>query len=901
MQSGIRTRFCALVRSLLLVPFALLCIPLAAFAADEAPAYRSGEVLVGFLAQNPNAPGAVGPAQAVAGVGQIVARNLDTGVARVQLNRGVTIRQAIATLTGRPGIRYAEPNYLRYTTATPNDTYYATKQYGPQKVRMDLAWDTWQPQTMKVVAIVDTGIDLNHPDLSDVLYRDGSGNVIGYNAIDTSQPPIDDHDHGTHTAGIAAAHINNGTGIAGIAGWNPNVAGSNAYVRVMPVKVLAANGNGDDSQVSAGIHFAVDHGASVISMSLGGPASSTTLSDAVAYATSHDVVVCAAAGNYGVNSLFYPAAYPDVLSIAATDNTDTLASFSNYGTWVKVAAPGVNIYSTLPTYVGAANYGTNYGYLSGTSMATPHVAGEAVMLRSAFPALTLQQVNALIIGNTDTYHPYSGHTIASGGGRINVNKALLSAAAGTGAIISVSMAPNPVTGGTGSTGTVTIGAPAPSGGKVIALSTNNASVTVPASVTIPENGTSANFAVTTQPVASVVDVTITATGDNIMTGTLSVDPPLVANLTMNPASMAGGNPSTATVTIGGPAPTGGTVVTLTSNKAAATVPATVTVSAGATTANFTVTTTAVTVSTNVTITAKTGSTTRTAALTLKTATPSSVSFDPKSVMGGSPTTGTVTLTGPAPTGGLTVTLSSNKAEVTVPANVVVTAGAATASFAVNTANVTANLTASVTATANGMGRAGSLSVLPAMKSVSVSPTSVMGGKPATGTVTLNGPAPAGGIVVTLSTTNGAATIPSSVTVPGGSTMATFPVTTVPVAANTNGTFSGEAMGVTRTSPVFMVKAPSLTGFAFMPSTIAVGQTATGKLTINGAAPSGFTVNLTTGNATVAPVPASITFNAGATTATFTVTGGPTSTTSMVTITAKDPALITKTAVLTVHP
>ncbi|MBI3721516.1 MAG: hypothetical protein HY248_03100, partial [Fimbriimonas ginsengisoli] len=469
-------------------------------------------------------------------------------------------------------------------------------------------------------------------------------------------------------------------------------------------------------------------------------------------------------------------------------------------------------------------------------------------------------------------------------------------------IISLSLSPNPVTGGLNSIGTVTIGAPAPTGGKSISLSSNAPTVAVPSSVTIAEGATSATFTTTTQPVAATLNATITSTGaENSLNAILAVNPPVVNGLSLNPASVAGGNASTGKVTISGPAPSGGKSVTLTSNKAAVTVPASVTISEGNTSTTFTVTTTPVTSSTSATITAKTGTTSKSATLAVKPPTPSSVKFSPVIVMAGNSSTGTVSLTGPAPSGGLNVALSSNKAQVSVPASMLVAEGETTANFTANTANVTANLTATISATANGVSRSGTLTVVPVLKSVVVSPTSVTGDKNATGTVNLNGAAPVGGVVVSLSTSNGAASVPATVTVAEGAASATFTVSTTPVSANTTGTISGAALGVTKSTGAFTVKPPALTGLSFSPGMIVSGADSTGKLTLSGPAPAGFTVSLTSADPSIARVPASVTFTSGLSYATFTVTGGPVSSQTSVQVTAKDPALVTKKGTLTVKP
>src|ERR1041384_3825015 len=165
----------------------------------------------------------------------------------------------------------------------------------------------------------------------------------------------------------------------------------------MPVKVLNSTGNGTDLQVADGINHAVTKGANVISMSLGGTDISSTLQTAVANAWAAGVVVVCAAGNNGNSGPFYPAQYDHVISVGATDSNDVLASFSNYGTWVSVVAPGVNIYSTYPT--------NSYAVLSGTSMACPHVAGCAAFLKAQNQLATNQKISDAITLNTDAYNP----------------------------------------------------------------------------------------------------------------------------------------------------------------------------------------------------------------------------------------------------------------------------------------------------------------------------------------------------------------------------------------------------------------------------------------------------------------------------------------------------------------
>ncbi len=399
--------------------------------AEEPPPAVPGEVLVGVRAENDTEDVA---AELENVAGQVVGHQRDLHAFRLKLRPGLSLEAAIASLQQRPAVVYAEPNYILYADATPNDPYFATYQYGPQKVQADLAWNIWQPAAQVIIAIVDTGIDTNHPDLRDKVYRDASGVAIGYNVLAGTGNATDDNGHGTHCAGIAAAEINNSTGIAG---WNAQASAFDpGYTLLMPVKVLDSTGSGTSANVANGITWAADHGAKIISLSLGGT-SSSTLSNAVQYAWKKGCVLVAAAGNSSSSSPSYPAGYANVISVAATDRTDTLASYSNYGSWVKVAAPGGantasdSIYSTLPTYPARGNFGTNYGYLSGTSMACPHVSGEAALILSQNPTLPNSQINSLITSKVDPYTPYQGRTLAAGAGRINVYKALQAAGTST--------------------------------------------------------------------------------------------------------------------------------------------------------------------------------------------------------------------------------------------------------------------------------------------------------------------------------------------------------------------------------------------------------------------------------------------------------------------------------------
>ncbi|MCG3220366.1 MAG: S8 family serine peptidase, partial [Candidatus Heimdallarchaeota archaeon] len=267
-------------------------------------------------------------------------------------------------------IKFIQPNFYYEAAYIPDDTYWAD-QWGPQIMGMTDAWDVQLGSSSIRVAVVDTGIDYAHPDLSNQYL------AIGYDFVNSDSNPMDDNGHGTHCAGTIAASINNALGIAGI-----------ADVSVFAEKGLDEWGYGDSDSLAACIDHAVSQGADVISNSWGGYGEDTLISTAVANAVLAGVVVVAAAGNDNTDMLFYPAAYPDVISVSATDSGDNKASFSNYGDWIDVAAPGVSIYSTLPD--------NSYGYAQGTSMACPHVAGLIALILSEFPAYTMTQIYNLI-------------------------------------------------------------------------------------------------------------------------------------------------------------------------------------------------------------------------------------------------------------------------------------------------------------------------------------------------------------------------------------------------------------------------------------------------------------------------------------------------------------------------
>ncbi len=446
-------------------------------------------------------------------------------------------------------------------------------------------------------------------------------------------------------------------------------------------------------------------------------------------------------------------------------------------------------------------------------------------------------------------------------------------------LFAISFAPNRLTGGLSTTGIVQLDGNAPNGGVIVALSSSDPAVTVPASVSIAPQTQSASFNAPTSIVTINTSVTVTATlGADNRSAVVDVLYASLTSLGLAPDSLVGGNPSTGTVGLDRPATGAGVPIALSSsNPAVASVPATVTIPAGAAFVNFTVTTARVAVITNVTITATRGSVVLNAILQVRPMT-FTLDVSPSAMPGGNNATGTVTLVENAPTGGITVQLSSNNAAATVPSSITIPAGSSSGTFTVSSVPVAVDTLVTITGEYYvGMTLASTATdtvnlTAPTPTNLSITPNTVAGGQSATGTLTISGPAPTGGISATLSSNTAAAVVPASVTVTQGQTQATFNITTTAVAADTVATITATIGVNNRTAQLTILKA-KLTGLSFDPSRVRGGfQTTQMTITLNAAAPpGGAVVNLSQTNPNVANIPASVTVLAGQTSRTVTVT------------------------------
>jgi subtilisin family serine protease len=280
----------------------------------------------------------------------------------------------LAALRKDPGIEFVERDGIGWAAFVPNDPYVTSGQeWHLEKIQAFQAWDLGTGTTNTPVAILDSGINAAHPDFA--------GQVLpGYDFVNGDTNTADDFGHGTAVAGVVAAAGNNDIGVAGV-----------AYgCMVLPVKVMDANGSASYSAIAQGICYAVDQGARVINISIAGNSASATLQAAVDYAWSNNAVVVAAAGNNANSTPQYPAACNHAVAVGATTSDDSLASFSSFGSFLTLTAPGVNIWTTQ------SDLSNPYGAWSGTSLASPIVAGIAALLVSANPSLSNTQIVTLL-------------------------------------------------------------------------------------------------------------------------------------------------------------------------------------------------------------------------------------------------------------------------------------------------------------------------------------------------------------------------------------------------------------------------------------------------------------------------------------------------------------------------
>jgi subtilisin family serine protease len=363
----------------------------AAYAAQHST-YAPGELLVRFA----DSTTASTRADILADRGATLVERLPlSGLVRVRVEPGTSVAAAERALERRPEVRYAQPNHLYRIAATPNDALFSSL-WGMTTIQAPGAWDLTTGSDAVTVAVVDTGVAYDHPDLAPNM-------LPGYDFVDNDSDPRDENGHGTHVAGTIGARGNNGLGVTGV-NWS---------VKLMALRAGDEDGNFEEATIVQAFQYACANGARVINGSFGGPDFPQAILDAINACPGALFVF--AAGNDGTNNDFVPA-YPcnlspaNVVCVAATTSADALAAFSNYGAnTVDLAAPGVGILSTIP--------GNNYDDFSGTSMATPHVAGVAALILSLNPFASAVALRHALLSGVDVRPGLAG--LVATGGRLN--------------------------------------------------------------------------------------------------------------------------------------------------------------------------------------------------------------------------------------------------------------------------------------------------------------------------------------------------------------------------------------------------------------------------------------------------------------------------------------------------
>jgi len=742
------------------------------------------------------------------GLGAIDKYKIVNGLALIHVAGGDPVA-ALAVVGADPAVLRAGLNYIVSTQVIPNDPLFGST-WGMNNTASQLndidapqAWDIYTGDPNYRVAVIDTGIDFNHPDLqgniwvnpgeiaNDGIDNDGNGyidDVSGWNFVTNTNNAQDGNGHGTHVSGTIAAKGNNGIGVAGVA-WN---------AKIVPLKFLSDTGSGTTANAIKAIDYCTSNGIKLSNNSWGGGLFDSLLQQAIVNAGAVDHLFIAAAGNSALNidvSLAYPASYnlSNMVNVASTANSGILSSFSNYGVaTVQVAAPGSNIFSTWPVALTVLGQPNGYNSDSGTSMATPHVTGLAALLRGKMPSWTAAQVRSAILGSTKPLTALAGKV-----GREGIISAFNALAATNIESIppTVNAVRTPATANAAGWNNANVTVAITGTDNVGGSGVRDVKYTINGGVTLTSAGATANVVTSTDGIATLVYWATDNSGNVSPAGSMTVRVDKTAPVTTITATP--GATSTSVVISGTDATSGvsGTFYSVDGAPAVA--------YSGPITLDNGIHTVAA-YSTDIA-----GNTEAVKTLSLPLGSLSTVSVNPVSVNGGTAATGTVTLGSPAPVGGVVVALTSSSATAVVPASVTVAAGATTATFVISTTVVAASTPAVITASSLGVSKTTTLTVNPVavtFSTLTLSPTSVRGGRAnSTATITLGAVTPTA-VVVNLASSNlGAATVPAMVTIPAGASRVTFTVTSVTGTTNRTTVISGTALGVTRSATLTVQK------------------------------------------------------------------------------------------------
>jgi hypothetical protein len=384
----------------LLITGLFICICLLAQSTGDVPPDHVPGRLIVHHNGHPSDPSA---ALAFARHGARVRRQLEKLNASVIEVAPGTEETVMQSLRSNPLFREVELDHYARPAATPNDPSFSS-QWHLAKIQAPAAWDITTGSSTPI-AVLDSGVDTSHPDLAGRL-------MPGWNFVNNSSNVSDTTGHGTAVTGVIGALTNNGAGVSAGVWQNP----------ILPLVVVDSSNYASYSNIAAAIQYATDHGARVISLSVGGSAASSILQNAVNYAWNAGAIVVAAAMNNSSSTPFYPAACTNAIAVSASDENDNLAGFSDYGSWITLAAPGTNIVTTTS--------GGGYGAWQGTSLSTPVVSSVAALALAANPSLTAQALVNLMEQNADDIGS-PGYDTSFGWGRVNAYRTVLAARGGS--------------------------------------------------------------------------------------------------------------------------------------------------------------------------------------------------------------------------------------------------------------------------------------------------------------------------------------------------------------------------------------------------------------------------------------------------------------------------------------
>ena len=327
-----------------------------------------------------------------------VSQNGRTTTAALEVPPGKTAEAFMAELKARGDVEFVEPDYRIELAYTPNDPDFSVLQYHHERIETAAAWDQTRGSADVVVAVIDDGMDVAHPELAKQF-------VAPYDALSKQAGTISPNLHGTHVAGLIAGSADNGL-------WGAGVA---PHTKILPIDVFDDGGYAYTSDLIHGIEHAMAANVDIINMSLGSYYYSEAMDQVIQKAHKQGIVIVAAAGNEGTRNAHYPSSLANVISVGAVTNNDTSSLFSNKGPTIDVTAPGTAVYSSLPNNL--------FGPLSGTSMAAPIVSGVAALIKADQPTLTNKEIEARIFSSSDDIGKI-GRDDVYGHGRVNARKAL---------------------------------------------------------------------------------------------------------------------------------------------------------------------------------------------------------------------------------------------------------------------------------------------------------------------------------------------------------------------------------------------------------------------------------------------------------------------------------------------